>query len=619
MDTVISENQTKKKKKISAANKLLIPSILALGLLPFVVMQFYYNNGLSEFIWYPKDGGDTLDLLLGWKMIATFTIGVVMMGILVYRKIRHHEPIGLDNAFYPLVIYGGFVILSAVFSRYKRWAFCGTFEMLEPVGVVLAYLIICFYTYHYIRSESDVHTVLKWAGIGTVLLVINGYFQFFGLDFYRTDLFRMLTVTPGNRDKFSNNTPRHIVCPPFFNQNNACIYFAMLIPILLVLIICCKKIKGKILLIIAEAMAVICLIGTRSSAGSLAVVVAVAIAVFIFLCRKKKTLIAGCILYAAGIATVVLLCIFTPLGQKVSEFLLGTPNERGLYSIDTTGDCIEMEINGQILRLTYDFDEKTKDYSFECRNEAGEILETTASEEDETENKINNIMYLGTKITPAKINEVYGVQVALEGHAWYFTRKEDGNYYMLNQAGNWERYRSPEFMHIFNDNAFSKRGRIWNGSFQTIMEHSFLLGSGANTFAFVYPQNDYIYRAYNKCPNTFDVKAHNLYLQQWIENGAFALCGFVLFFVGYLLQSVRLYCRADAKDGLFWIGFGIFTGVLAYLIAGIANDSNVSTAPVFWALLGVGMAINRILTNRQGVQEKENTEEISETKDEADA
>lgn len=618
MDTVIQEQQGAKKKGKGKTNKLLIPSIIALGLIPFIVMQFVYNNGLSEFIWYPNEG-DTVDLLLGWKMIATFTIGVVMMGILVYRKIRHHEPIGLDNAFYPLVIYGGFVILSAVFSRYKRWAFCGTFEMLEPVGVVLAYLIICFYTYHYIRNESDVHMVIKWAGIGTVVLLINGFLQFLGFDFYRTDFLRMLVTTPNNRERFKSAISRHIVCPPFFNQNNACIYFAMLIPVLLVLIICCKKLVGKILLVIAEILAVICLMGTQSSAGCIGLVMALAVALFIFFSRKKKTLIAGCILYLAGISTVVALCAFTPVGGKVSEFLLGTPDERYLYSIDTTGDCIEMEINGQMLCLTYDYDFEIRDFKFECRDGDGELLKTTIVDEDSTESKIDNIMYLGCRITPVKVNDTFGVMVTVDGHKWYFSKKDGNKYYLLNHAGKWERYRSPEFMHIFNDNAFSKRGRIWNGSFQTIIEHYFLLGSGANTFAFVYPQNDYIYRAYNEMENTLDVKAHSLYLQQWIENGIFAFCGFLLFFIGYLIQSVGIYRRSELRDSLAWIGFGIFTGVLAYLIASIANDSNVSTAPVFWAMLGVGMAINRILTNREGSLEQENTEEISEMKDEADA
>lgn len=618
VDTVIQEQQEEKKKVKKKTNKLLIPSMIALGLIPFIVMQFVYNNGLSKFIWYPNEGV-TIDLLLGWKMIATVTIGVLMLGILVYRKIRHHESFGLENEFYPLVIYGIFVILSGVFSHYKRWAFCGTFEMLEPVGVVLAYLVICFYTYHYIRNESDVHMVIKWAGIGTVILLINGCFQFFGFDFYRTDFLRNLVTTPNNREKFGSTISRRIVCPPFFNQNNACIYFAMLIPVLLVLIICCKKLAGKIFLVIAEILAVICLIGTRSSAGCIGLVLALAVALFVFFSRKKKTLIAGSILYLAGIAASAVLCVFTPVGGKVSEALFGTPNERYLYSIDTTGDCIEMEINGQPLRLTYDYDFESRDFHFECRDGDGELLKTSIVDEDSTESKIDNIMYLGCRITPVKVNDTFGTMVTVDGHKWYFCKKNQNKYYMLNQAGKWERYQSPEFLHLFNDDAFSHRGRIWNGSLKVIMDHMFILGSGANTFAFVYPQNDYIYRAYNDMQNTLDVKAHSLYLQQWIENGIFAFCGFLLFFVGYMMQSVRIYRRTDLKNSLAWIGFGIFTGILAYLIASIANDSNVSTAPVFWALMGVGMAVNRILEKRNEQEENEVTEEIPETKEEVNA
>ena len=43
------------------------------------------------------------------------------------------------------------------------------------------------------------------------------------------------------------------------------------------------------------------------------------------------------------------------------------------------------------------------------------------------------------------------------------------------------------------------------------------------------------------------------------------------------------------------------------MIAGIANDSNVCTAPVFWGMLGLGLAVNRMLV------EKENLFVVKET------
>lgn len=47
------------------------------------------------------------------------------------------------------------------------------------------------------------------------------------------------------------------------------------------------------------------------------------------------------------------------------------------------------------------------------------------------------------------------------------------------------------------------------------------------------------------------------------------------------------------------MGMGIYLGSIAYMICGIANDSNVNTAPVFWILIGLGMAINRMITENK--------------------
>ena len=41
--------------------------------------------------------------------------------------------------------------------------------------------------------------------------------------------------------------------------------------------------------------------------------------------------------------------------------------------------------------------------------------------------------------------------------------------------------------------------------------------------------------------------------------------------------------------------------MLVYMIAGIANDSNVCTAPVFWGMLGLGLAVNRMLVKKENL------------------
>ena len=116
---------------------------------------------------------------------------------------------------------------------------------------------------------------------------------------------------------------------------------------------------------------------------------------------------------------------------------------------------------------------------------------------------------------------------------------------------------------------------------------------------FEYPQDDYLGQAYIYGFNSYEVKAHCWYLQQWVESGLIGTLALLIFMAWYAVQSIRIYRRVDLHESLSWIGFGLFAAVLVYLIAGIANDSNVCTAPVFWGMLGLGMATNRMLVEKE--------------------
>lgn len=45
-------------------------------------------------------------------------------------------------------------------------------------------------------------------------------------------------------------------------------------------------------------------------------------------------------------------------------------------------------------------------------------------------------------------------------------------------------------------------------------------------------------------------------------------------------------------------GLGIFLGIFSYMIAGFANDSMIVLSPVFWILLGIGVKINQMISNK---------------------
>jgi len=91
---------------------------------------------------------------------------------------------------------------------------------------------------------------------------------------------------------------------------------------------------------------------------------------------------------------------------------------------------------------------------------------------------------------------------------------------------------------------------------------------------------------------------------------------FLLIIGTYLWDSVRLFFRASFESFTEQIGLAISMSVLAYLVAGCFNDSVVAVAPVFWGLLGTGIAVNRMIreADRQhllAASESDTTHEIT--------
>ena len=575
--------------------QLLLPSIIAAGFIPLIMHVFYYDCGLSQFDWFPDNASQMSDYFLGWKMVAIIITGIVMVLILVVKYYRNLNKFVLNNAFYALLIYALFVAMSAVFSKYKHWVGMGSHAMFESVWVLFSYLIFCVYTYVNVNNEKQVCTLLKGIGIGAFIVMLIGSFQFWGFDFFDTTFGRMLVTNPdswANKTAFHINVPKHTVYTTLYNQNYLSFYSGLAIPVILGLFFTVRKQSERIVLAIMEILAITCLIGAQSASGWIALCAAFIICGFVLLSRKKKTLLAGAVTGGLLVVIGLILCLATPLGDKVSALFFGTSEFPSLKAIDTTGDCIRMDINGHTLQIVYTYDEVSGQVAVETMDENNTTLPTQA--DDATTVTLTDPDYLNCKVAVVMYNEQIAVQVTLEDHDWLFLQNDSGQYMLINQAGKEEVYKSPKFSTLFKNDAFSGRGHIWDGIIPILPKYLFM-GSGANTFLFAYPQNDYIYRTYLNTQNVLDVKPHNMYLQQWIENGMIAMLAFLIFYFWYIISSIKLYRRVDLSRNLAKIGFGIFTGVICYLLVGLVNDSNVCTAPVFWVILGLGMAINRIL------------------------
>ena len=194
-------------------------------------------------------------------------------------------------------------------------------------------------------------------------------------------------------------------------------------------------------------------------------------------------------------------------------------------------------------------------------------------------------------------NEVPAVAVWSDGLNWNFVNL-GGVYYYCNTAGKTVEFPNVKNISLLREDAMSFRGHIWNMTIPLLGKHVFM-GSGANTYMFEYPQNDYLGQVSIYGGSSLQVKAHCWYLQQWVETGLIGTLALLAFLGWYVIRSMRIYRRADLHESISWVGFGLFAAVLVYLIAAIANDSNVCTAPMFWGMLGLGLATNRMIVEKE--------------------
>lgn len=589
------------KKKIS--NWVLLPIMLMIGFIPVIVHMYQYNSNLSQFDWFPVGLDSQTDFFFGWKMIAIILVGVVMVGALLYRYFKKKEEMRFEISFYFLFFYGLFVVMSALFSRYKYWVVRGTYELLEPVWCVLAYILVCYYAYQYVREEKQLKVVLLWSGIGVVIVTAIGVFQYWGMDFFRGSFGKHLITNPSywnQLDSVNFEVPERVAYSTLYNQNFLSFYFGIMIPLVICLIIATKKWWVRILLGILEVGCLICLKGCNSDSGWMALLVGGVIAGFVLLSRKKKTLLVGVGLFVVGCVGLGGMVSNTTTGQNILSTIIGTYHleERvRLDSFETNNEYAELNIDGNKLRVSYMIDED-QTIHISCKDERDNDIKLDLIDSDAFKYQIDDSRFENIVLQPIWYgNDTLAVVVSIDGQNWSFAKIDGQGYYFYNYARKLVKWEGVKGANLFKEDALSGRGHIWNMTIPLLGKHVFI-GSGANTYIFEYPQDDYIGQQMIYA-NGYEVKAHCWYLQQWVETGLVGTLAMLIFVGWYIVRSIKIYRRVDLHESLSWIGFGLFAAVLVYLIAGIANDSNVCTAPVFWGMLGLGMATNRMLVEKE--------------------
>lgn len=587
----------KKRIKELVLNSKLIPIYIMSAFIPLIVyMKLIYLNDIYYITWKGHTNiGDFFNYYKSVGIILTASVALIIM-LANYKKAK--TCLKEQAIFIPAAIYLVFAIESAFLSEYIVISLYGFTERYEGLPVLISYIIICFYASIIISRESETKKVLILLEASCLVIGIIGAFQYFGMDLLQTD-FGMKLILPAAyhdlADKLKFSYSGEIIYGTLYNPNFVGSYSSMLLLVSLGFYYYTKKIIYKIVTgLLFCGSAFILWIGSMSRAGLIGGV----LGLIIFFILQYKSIIKNW-KYSVSIF-LYFLAIYFALngfsgGRVIKEFDSINPfkeNERmtelneQLYIEDIKAENMEFIIktNTEELIIRQEGD-KLAFYDGEETHIEANYAEGAYTFDYEPYKKYK-VLELENEVDNIYIMDISGYQ--------FFIRYTNDGFKRLNPVGIDTKIQKAESVPLFDGReAFgSGRGFIWSRSIPMIKD-TILTGYGPDTYAIYFPQWDVAGKINGlQNPTTIVDKPHNWYLQIAINTGLLSLIAILSFIFIYLVKTLKIHYKSKEKQGLI-LQSSVFAAVISYCMAGFFNDSVVCVAPVFWVILGIGIAMNK--------------------------
>ncbi len=582
-----------------------IPIVVAMAVIPLIVHYYEFEAHLSMMSWYVEND-KTGDLFNYYKSewltaLAGIMIIMVVLGPLFSKRYSLHK------AMIPLGIYAIWIIFSTLVTDYQYFSLNGMDNHFETTYVLLSYCMVCLFSYWFADSERAVKFIMYAWMIGIAIMGVIGIFQLVGHDLYSTEFGKFLIIPTEMRETkdIIFNFDSGVVYLTLYNPNYVGFYATLTIPILTVLFIFSKSIGIKIISIVLNSVVFLCLMGSGARNGMIAVAVALAFMLICFRKKLKTHWLGFVIAYASMIAIFIGFNI-------VNDGMVAERLEAG-FQVETdaetfSGELEDIATNDDNVVITYSGEELTLQMPKDPNEvlKSGMIMQDSDGKDVEKESlggesisyKIKDERFPFT-VTVGQVAQKLGFAVDINGKTWCFSNQtEFDGYYFYSPYGKFTKIEKADSAIFTNySNLASGRGYLWARSIPLLKKY-FMFGSGPDTFTVVFPQKDYVAASklgYDKLTVT---KPHNLYLQIGVQTGVISLVAFLALNVIYLLECLKLYWKRKSDSYMEYIGVAIMIAIIGYLISGIINDSTITVAPIYWCLIGIGLAVNRVIKKR---------------------
>lgn len=575
------------------SNKLfLLPLIFITTILPFIMRLHNYDSGLSIFKWF-SDDDVRRDVFLFYKQVFFLIACSIMILLIAYKVYKDKIRMAFTPILLPISLYGLLALLSTIFSKYPSFGLSGIYEQFESIFVILGYCLVVYYAFLFIKTEEDIQYIFRYLSIGILVMGLLGLTQVIGHDFIRTSLVENLIIPSKLLGKigldFSFGLNR--VYLTLYNPNYVGVYVSLLAPLLAGLLFTEKERKKIIILILALIGLFISMIGSQSKTSLISLFIAALFIIIFFrkyIFRKSKVMI----VVACGFVTVILLFAafnFNTITSTISSLFHITKATPALSNIKTDNN-LTITYKGNDLFIS--MQPKDNGISILMNDSDSNIIDYTVDNQNNSF-IINDERFAGIQVTPVMYNETLCIDVKIDGKDWYFTNQTgDNSYYYINSNGKFDKIiNADSALFTGYDALASGRGYIWSRTIP-LLKDNIILGTGSDTFAIAFPQQDYVGMYNAGFDGQLITRPHNMYLQIGVQSGVLSLIALLVFYGMYFISSIKLYIKGSFDNYFYRAGVSIFIGSAAYMIAGITNDSTITVAPVFWVLMGMGIAIN---------------------------
>ncbi|PYG87159.1 O-antigen ligase-like membrane protein [Ruminiclostridium sufflavum DSM 19573] len=588
------------KKSIVNDNVIkILPLALILLIVPMIVfMRSVPVEGIADNFYSAKSANDFFSYYKTSWFIA-FTVVSIFFALhyLFVKKIK----VKSSFFFVPLLIYFLFVFLSSSFSEYHDVAFNGFIDRFEGFWTISCYIIVCLIAAHFITYDKDIKLLFGSLGICSLILCLLGLSQFFGFDFLQTNFMKHVMLPQKYENLISSlnfKFPEKYVYLTLFNPNYVGSFCALVLPICIVILLLSKNKYMKIISGSLSALLLANLIFSRSTTGYIGVFVALLCLVVLLRKRIFK--------YWLPVLALILCCtgVFTYLNYSYSgiitkELINLLPKKQASIGLvhgkyknitDMTLNKNKMTIYMNSTPINVIFD--TQDSTLSFLDNDGKAVNYRANPSNK-----NHLLFDQTNFIGLQLNINNSVlAISSPRTIYYVTIDDTGSFKFLNSGGNPVDIETAESFGFQGYETWaSSRGYIWSRTIP-LLKDTVLLGHGPDTYAIYFPQNDFKGKLITfSSPNTLVDKPHNMYLQMAINTGLVSLLAFLVFVLWYIINSFKLYFNPKNSDSFYYMaGSACLLSVIGFLVVGLANDSNINVSPIFWIILGIGFASNRL-------------------------